>query len=56
MRKNNIYIYPLESGTMKRRLIFIASMLLAVAMTAGAQGRGPARPAAPQDTKETEEK
>ena len=22
MRKNNIYIYPLESGTMKRRLIF----------------------------------
>ena len=41
---------------MKRRLIFIASMLLAVAMTAGAQGRGPARPAAPQDTKETEEK
>ena len=37
---------------MKRTVYLIAAILLSLSLTAGAQGRGPARPGAPQNAKE----
>ena len=38
---------------MKRRFYVTITLLLAFGLAAGAQGRGPARPAAGQDSKES---